>query len=109
MDGWGALKMLQNRQEGNKQRKKTLKNIRDQKLKSNFETKRKLRFPKASPNIIKQIRENRKKEQRKEIILQYIFICIFVIILLYYSYYLGFFKRYNKPQTKLIYVYDYIL
>ncbi|WP_299624207.1 hypothetical protein [uncultured Tenacibaculum sp.] len=65
MDGWGALKMLMNRQQGNQQRKKKLKNARDKKLTSNVYSKTKFNFPTASKTLLESM-VRKLKETKKE-------------------------------------------
>ncbi len=91
MDGWGALKMLMNRQQGNQQRKKKLKNARDKKLTSNVYSKTKFEFPTASKNAIRKYGEEAKRDQKRELLIKYSIILTIIIVSLIYLYDIGLF------------------
>ena len=91
MDGWGALKMLMNRQQGNQQRKKKLKDTRDKKLSSPVYSKTRFNFPQASKSVIKKYGEEAKKTQKKESLVKYSVISIIIIISFIYLYFIDFF------------------
>lgn len=91
MDGWGSLKMLMNRQQGNQQRKKKLKDVRDKKLSSSVYSKTRFNFPKTSKSVIKKYGEEAKKTQKKESIIKYSIISIIIVTSLIYLYFIGIF------------------
>lgn len=84
MDGWGALKMLVNRQTADKRRKSELRNKRNDQ-KTGYFTETKLSFPKHTKpeikKVIEKIRKKNKANRRKNIIL-YFFISLFFALLI---------------------------
>ncbi|WP_095073737.1 hypothetical protein [Tenacibaculum jejuense] len=80
-----------NRQQGNQQRKKKLKDARDKTLSSPVYSKTRFNFPKASKSVIKKYGQEAKKTQKKESLIKYSVISIIIIISFIYLYFTDFF------------------
>ncbi|WP_348713385.1 hypothetical protein [Tenacibaculum sp. 190524A05c] len=76
-----------NRQQGNEQRKKKLKNERDKKLNSNVYKNGQLEFPKASPKTLEELKKNTVAENNKQLIIKLSLISI-IFTALFMSLYL---------------------
>ncbi|WP_348722166.1 hypothetical protein [Tenacibaculum sp. 190524A05c] len=76
-----------NRQQGNEQRKKKLKNERDKKLNSNVYKNGQLEFPKASSKTLEELKKNTVAENNKQLIIKLSLISI-IFIALFMSLYL---------------------
>jgi hypothetical protein len=85
MDGWGALKMLMNRQEGNRQRMRELKETRDKKIKNGTYSSKELEFPKPSKSLLETIRIKTQNSTRKQrLVYWFSVVVVFLCILLFF-------------------------